>query len=580
VTAPPADGRGAPGPDLDAWHRLHPATPLLRGGLGLVVVLGIVWSNFRDDFVNTMTGANRASDQPDTVAQLRWLFAGPYALAVIAGLAVLILGLLGLLWLSWRMSAYRYTDQMVELRRGVVFRSHRSTRLDRVQRVDIDRPLLARILGLSRVRIGTAHSSGGLDIAYLSRDRALQVRDDLLRLVRAAQTAEAVPAYLVGPGGVRARAGAGRAESGGRVRIGAGAGAGGVAGRPDAVVSAGVPAGGAPAGDAAAVETSLLRQPNWRVAVGMLCSVTGVVLAGLIVLLVVGIIARRPILVASVAPPLLAVGYSRVQVFLARGNLRVSVIRSTAGAHGAPAVEARSSVSAVLGASDALHLRHGVLSLQSRTLPAGRIHAIEVVQPLLWRPFGWWRLRMNVAGAAAAESGSAGATAELVSVGTAAQCVEVLRLLHPGMSALADPADNAGRGYTASPRRALLLFVASPWRHGYRVVEPGPTSELGAPAGEDGPDGPSAAWAGPVLALRRGMIWRSLALIPAARAQSISCQQGPVSRRLGLATISVHTVPGSARTNLRGLAAEDAQRAFAAWPRLVVRAMSRGQGGE
>lgn len=573
MTASPVEGRSAPGPDLDSWRRLHPATPLLRGGLGLVVVLGIVWSNFRDDFVNTMTGANRAPDQPDTVAQLRWLFTGPYALAVIAGLAVLILGLLGLLWLSWRMSAYRYTDQMVELRRGVVFRSHRSTRLDRVQRVDIDRPLLARILGLSRVRIGTAHSSGGLDIAYLSRDRALQVRDDLLRLVRAAQTAEAVPAYLVGPGGVRAQAGAGR--------VSIGAGAGGAAGRPDGVGSAGGPAGGAPTVDAAAVETSLLRQPNWRVAVGMLCSVTGVVLAGLIVLLVVGIIARRPILVASVATPLLAVGYSRVQVFLARGNLRVSVIRSAVGVHGVPAVGLRSSVPAVLSASDALHLQHGVLSLQSRSLPAGRIHAIEVVQPLLWRPFGWWRLRMNVAGASTVESGSAGATAELVSVGTAAQCIEVLRLLHPGMSALADPVDSAGRGYTVSPRRALLLFVASPWRHGYRVMEPGPTSELGAPAGEDGPDGPSAAaWAGPVLALRRGMIWRSLALIPAARAQSISCQQGPVSRWLGLATIGVHTVPGSARTSLRGLAAEDAQRAFAAWPRLVVRAMSCGQGGE
>src|SRR4051795_11340243 len=30
------------------WHRLHPLTPLLRGGLFLIVIIGVVISNLRD----------------------------------------------------------------------------------------------------------------------------------------------------------------------------------------------------------------------------------------------------------------------------------------------------------------------------------------------------------------------------------------------------------------------------------------------------------------------------------------------------------------------------------------------------
>ena len=33
------------------WHRLHPATPLLRGGLALIIFLGILLSTFRDRLI-------------------------------------------------------------------------------------------------------------------------------------------------------------------------------------------------------------------------------------------------------------------------------------------------------------------------------------------------------------------------------------------------------------------------------------------------------------------------------------------------------------------------------------------------
>ncbi len=33
------------------WHRLHPLTPLLRGGLTLVVIVGVIVANLRERLV-------------------------------------------------------------------------------------------------------------------------------------------------------------------------------------------------------------------------------------------------------------------------------------------------------------------------------------------------------------------------------------------------------------------------------------------------------------------------------------------------------------------------------------------------
>ena len=57
--AAPAEHASAPPPaavhsDMSdgEWHRLHPLTPLLRGGLFLVVVIGIIIANLRDRLVS------------------------------------------------------------------------------------------------------------------------------------------------------------------------------------------------------------------------------------------------------------------------------------------------------------------------------------------------------------------------------------------------------------------------------------------------------------------------------------------------------------------------------------------------
>ncbi len=47
---------------------------------------------------------------------------------------------------------------------------------------------------------------------------------------------------------------------------------------------------------------------------------------------------------------------------------------------------------------DGIRLRYGLLDTQAQTLPPGRIQALMVTQPPLWRIFGWYRIHVNVAG--------------------------------------------------------------------------------------------------------------------------------------------------------------------------------------
>src|SRR5690606_35811472 len=44
---------------------------------------------------------------------------------------------------------------------------------------------------------------------------------------------------------------------------------------------------------------------------------------------------------------------------------------------------------------DGIRMTFGLLTTVTETLPPGRVHALEVTQPLLWRPFGWWTVKIN-----------------------------------------------------------------------------------------------------------------------------------------------------------------------------------------
>ena len=63
------------------------------------------------------------------------------------------------------MTRFAVTDEAVHLRTGVLFRQQRQARLDRLQAVDVVQPLLARLVGLSELKIEVAGGDGSGGVA-------------------------------------------------------------------------------------------------------------------------------------------------------------------------------------------------------------------------------------------------------------------------------------------------------------------------------------------------------------------------------------------------------------------------------
>ena len=128
---------------------------------------------------------SRGGDPIDfIIANNLYLVAG---LACSASCCVLI----GLFYLSWRFHTFRITGDDVEVRSGVLFRTHRRAPLDRVQGVNLTRPMFARLVGMAKLEVVGAGLDSNVKLEYLSTSNAEAVRADILRLASGARLAEA-----------------------------------------------------------------------------------------------------------------------------------------------------------------------------------------------------------------------------------------------------------------------------------------------------------------------------------------------------------------------------------------------------
>src|SRR6185503_11044782 len=84
---------------------------------------------------------------------------------------------------------------------------------------------------------------------------------------------------------------------------------------------------------------------------------------------------------------------------------------------------------------DGIRLHHGLLTTRAQTVPPGRVQAIRLRQPLLWRSRGWWTMEVNVAGYGGGHSEGTGSYSQeenvLLAVGTREEALLVLRLALP-----------------------------------------------------------------------------------------------------------------------------------------------------
>ena len=511
--------RAAPRTDLTdgAWHRLHPATPLLRGGIFMVAIIGFIFANLRERLIDLFLGAeHRGGDPIDEIYQRG---ATGWALLIIAG--VLIVILVGF-YLSWRTHTFRVNGEIVEVRSGLIFRSNRKARLDRVQGVNLARPLIPRLFGAARLEITVAGQDGNVQLAYLGSKLADDLRRDILHLAsglrRVRLPADAPDVLAPGPEIHAAPSPLGDSPAASFI------------GPPTAHPAPGDSATAqyiefrAPKVDpAAAPPESVLRIPPGRLIGSVVLSGFTVFLLLAAIGLVVSVIAGSSgwVLVAVLPGLIGSVGYyfSRITK-----TMRFSIA----------------------GTSDGVRIGFGLLSTSSQTLPPGRIHAIEVSQPILWRRFGWWQISINTASQASSRSSATPTSSIILPVGTIADVEKVLELALPGFEpdthrALVENGMLGGRRkdagvadfYSNAPARAVWLRPFSWWRTGWAV-------------------------SGNVALIRRGVLTRDLILVPLARMQGVRISQGPVRRRLRLASADLLTVAGPVTASLRVIDVDEA----------------------
>ncbi len=88
-------------------------------------------------------------------------------------------GAFGLAIARYRSTRFRVTETTIEFRRGVLFRTERTTRRDRIQNVAIGAGLLGRIFGVNTVQV-SAGDSAEIELTYVGAQTAQRLRDGLL----------------------------------------------------------------------------------------------------------------------------------------------------------------------------------------------------------------------------------------------------------------------------------------------------------------------------------------------------------------------------------------------------------------
>ena len=159
-----------------------------------------------------------------------------------------------------------------------------------------------------------------------------------------------------------------------------------------------------------------------------------------------------------------------------------------------------------------LQVHRGLTAVSTQTIVPARVQGLLVAEPLLWRPLGWARLEVSVAGYRSGDAERAQASSTLVPVGPRAEVMDVVRDLlgHDGIDAvpLSRP---PGRARWRAPLAA-------------RTVAFGLDDRL--------------------VVSRRGVLSRRLDIVPRARVQSVRLAQGPLHRLLRLVRVDVDSPPG------------------------------------
>ncbi|MFE2517369.1 PH domain-containing protein [Streptomyces mirabilis] len=140
-------------------RRLHPVTPFRRAWAPVAVVAG--WA---------VHDPNQAQEQLTRLTTT----------ALLIGLAVIVPAAALYGFLSWWFTHFAVTETELRIRTGLLFRRTAHIRLDRLQAVDVTQPLLARVAGVTKLKLDVIGTDKKDELAYLGEDEARALRAELL----------------------------------------------------------------------------------------------------------------------------------------------------------------------------------------------------------------------------------------------------------------------------------------------------------------------------------------------------------------------------------------------------------------
>lgn len=497
------------------------------------------------------------------------------------GFGVLMLILVGGS-IDWWFTRYSLDDLAIHRRSGFLFKKNRTIRLESVQSVDISRPLVARLLGVSELRFEVADgSSEALHIKYVSARKAEVLRRtamasiNLLRSEAAGRPVDVLPESM--------QISAERMPDADQLHQPYEASYGAPY---EASYGAPVQSGTQPTNQQMAPQQGGYSQPAPEQGIQQ----PGASRRG----------ARMPMPVAAdpSQPPIFRISNVRLIASIMLEHLvwLVPAVALMVGAAVFAAMMAGESPFLIFmamlpgmfapmvgyvvalwtrfdGAANfkitpsgqgGVTLRYGFTGTHTQNVMVERIQALAVEQSILWRAFGWYRIKMTIAGIGIEKNDNQKVVTRNVAlpVGNKQETLMVLRLLLPALDeaqaqVLLDTADGSLKSQKPQVPAMIVTPSSARWMDLLTWKRNGVTT-VGYTAGSvqastriDSDAARSSVGEhtrGDLLLIRGGYFIRTLSIVPVSRVLSVSRGQGPLQRAFGCASVHFGTVPGPVRT--------------------------------
>ncbi|WP_279754506.1 PH domain-containing protein [Rothia similmucilaginosa] len=492
------------------------------------------------------------------------------------GFAVLLL-ILAAGSIDWWFTRYSLDDLAIHRRSGFLFKKNRTIRLESVQSVDISRPLVTRLLGLSELRFEVADgSSEALHIKYVSARKAEVLRRTAMASINLLRSEAAGRPVDVSSDSMQISTERMLDADQMHQPFEASYGAPVQDSTQQVVSQQGFQQ---PAPDQFAPEQSVPQHPSasrrgargrmpMPVAADLsqppIFRISNVRLIGSIILEhLVWLVPAVALMVGIAVLAAMLEGESPFLIFMA-------ILPGTF----APMVgyvvalwtrfDGAANFKITPSGQGGVTLRYGFTGTHTQNVMVERIQALVVEQPILWCAFGWYRIKMTIAGIGIEKNENQKLVTRNIAlpVGNKQETVMVLRLLLPALDevqaqVLLDTANSSLESQKPQVPAMIVTPSSARWMDLLTWKRNGVTT-VGYTAGSvqattciDSDAACSSVGEhtrGDLLLIRGGYFIRALSIVPVSRVLSVSWGQGPLQRAFGCASVHFGTVPGPVRT--------------------------------